>query len=144
MHKYWQFLLLICAFSCSESNQVEAPFIPPIFDWEGNHILNYQIGDSISEIMLDNDSTDFGVITLASFGEETIEKLEATFIPNKLWGVDYSQIQNYYNQLFEGEEKDSTWSYWSFNLNDGIPRELYLIKVDTNLLEIKAYTASQF
>jgi len=144
MHKYWQFLLLIVAFSCSESSTVKEEFIPPVFDWGGNHVFNYQIGDSISNLHLENDSTDFGVICLTSFGENTIEKLEATFKPKKSWGVDYTQIQNYYNRLFESEQKDSSWSYWSFNLNDGIPRELYLIKTDSNLLEIKAYTASQF
>jgi len=108
------------------------------------HILNYNIGDSISAITLENDSTKFGVISLKGIGETTLDRVEATFTPKKEWGVNYQVIQNYYNQLFDGHEADSSWSYWNFDLNDGIPRELYLIQIDSNTLEIKAYTASQF
>ncbi len=132
-------------FSCTGHHKPQVSASEPVkeFTWNNHHVLHYDLGDSVAApVLLEQDSTEFGIITMHSEGEEEIANINARFKP---YSVEdgYSKIQSYYNNLFDTQETDSSWSYWSFDIGDGIPRELYLFNHGEEV-EIRAYTASQF
>lgn len=137
-------LVLLMVAACAEAPEDDVAFSPPSFSWNGKQVLSYSLGDSTTHISIENDSTEFGFISIRGEGGEQLDKMEALFCPKTDWGIDYFTVQEYYNQLFDGNESDSTWSYWNFDNGDGIPKELYLIPNDSNKLEIRVYTASQY
>lgn len=145
MRKLIPVLCLQCLlWSCgAEPNEVLESAEPILFTWEGNHIARFNLGDSIFPEFY-ADTTHFGHFNLELTGSETVENIQGEFYPRTDLGYGYKDLQGYYNKLFGGEETDDEWSYWSFSNDDGIPRELYLFNHDSNRLEIKLYTASQF
>ena len=113
------------------------------FSWSDNsQFLDFNLGDSVEQNRTSIDTImDIEIRWNSTSSENKVSSFYGELSSNKSIELEYQELQDYYNDLFDtlGAELDTSahWSYWNFELKKE-HAELYMILLDSSLIEISA------
>lgn len=130
------FCWILSACADSASTPSETPVYVP-FGWENEqHFCAGSLGDTLESDIGANHTRVGRFEWNGKLENDVLQSFEGNLYSDSATTTTYNELQDYYNSLFNAQESDADWSYWDFEVNDQ-PAELYLLRSDSNRLEIR-------